>query len=134
MDCLSVPQGPGTRADGTPSRSRNDERSCKRGRLGSSSMLRNAVCSTQRIPEGTDRGREGSKNILLKDLNNDKSLLWLWESSPPQLSLQNSLVFSKEETNSCVHNKTTLFNNSESSFVLPDEEQNKTNHEPAYSC
>ena len=91
-------------------------------------VIREPVCSPRWVPEATDRGGEIRKDILLKDLNKDKSLSWFWGSSPPQLTLHNSLEFSKEETNGCV-NKHSFINNSESSFVLPDEEQVKNNTE-----
>ena len=131
MDSIGVPQGSGSQAIGTPNGSSFGERGSERGRLSPPSLLRDPVCGPQQVSETTDRRGECGKNILLKDLNNEKSLLWFWESSPPQLTLQSSVEFNKEETNNCI-NKSSFINNSESSFVLPEEEQPKANIEPAY--
>ena len=95
-------------------------------------MLRDFVCGPQQLPETTDGGRGKSKNLLLKDLNEEKSLLWFWESSPPQLSVQSSVVRNQEDLNTSV-NKDSLFGNSDSSFVSPEREMPKDNREPTHT-
>ena len=132
MDSPGLSQGQESGTDGTPSRSSHGEREAGRGRKGPPPLLQDPVCGSQRTPEITNQTGEGSKNILLKDINNEKSLKWFWECSAPQLLLHSSIELNKDETTSYV-NKSSFINNSESSFVLPEDEQPKVNPEPAYT-
>ena len=114
------------------SRPEIDEGETIRRRLGSPPMLRDPVCCAQPLSERPDRSREGGKNILLRDVNSEKSFLWLWENSPPQLSVCCSNELNKEEIVGYV-NKSSFIHNPDSSFVLQEEEQPATNPKPPYN-
>ena len=70
-----------------PSRPEYGEREAVRRRMGTPPMLWGPVRYMQWVSESSNRPGEGGKNILLKDLDKEKSLLWFWESSPRHLCL-----------------------------------------------
>ena len=131
MDRVGLSEETGSRSDGTPCTPRSREKSLERGGVGPPSLLWDSLRSSQQLSEIADGLRGENNNLLLKGLNEERSLLWFWENSPPQLFVHGSNVNNKDIANSFV-NENPLLNTSESSLVSPDKEMPTGDREPTH--
>ena len=99
--------------------------------MGSSPMLRDTVRGTQPMFKVTNKTGERGENLLLKGVDCESSLLWLWEESPPQLYVCCPSEISRKDTVG-FNNKNSFIQNSDSSFMVQGEEQSEVNLEPAH--
>ena len=83
----------------------------------------------QATTERTDQQREIEQNLLLKDINQEKSLLWMWDNSPPHLSVCCPNVLNKVEAIGSVY-KSSFTQNNDSSFTVQEREQTQGKNKP----
>ena len=132
MDCSSLSKDSRSGTISLTSGPEDGDRGAIRRQVGSSPMLRDTVHGMQSMLERADETRERSKNLLLKDVNCEKSSLQLWEDSPPQLSICCPSETNKRDPVGFV-NKSLFIQNSDSSFVVQEEEQPVIKPEPSYN-